>query len=45
MSNIKYYNVNGLTRYTVQLSPSFTVEAGSLATILAFLFTYGGVDG
>lgn len=42
MSNIKFYNVNGRTRYTVQLSPSFNAEAGSLAAILTFLFEYGG---
>lgn len=42
MSNIKVYNVDGRTRYVVQLSPSFSAEAGSLAAILAFLFQYGG---
>lgn len=44
MSNIKHYTVNGKTRYTVQLSPSFTVEAGNLAEILRFLSAYGGAN-
>lgn len=44
MSNIKYYTVNGTTRYTVQLSPAFTVEASSLAEILTFLHKYGDTN-
>lgn len=42
MSNINYYVVGGTVRYTVQLSPSFTVETNNLAEILQFLFEYGG---
>ena len=44
MSNVTYYTVNGKTRYVLQLSPSFKVEANSLAELLRFLANYGGSD-
>lgn len=44
MSNVSYYTVNGQTRYVIQLSPAFKVEANSLAELLRFLANYGGND-
>jgi hypothetical protein len=45
MSNITYYTINGVTRYSIELSPSFKVEASSLAELLRFLSEYGGENG
>lgn len=45
MSNIKFTIVNNKVRYSAELSPGSTVEAGTLAEILNFLLQYGASNG